>query len=332
MDRITKPCFPWVGGKEKLAPYITQLFPQDLTQYTDPFGGSGSVLLALRPSHKRIDIYNDLDTNLTNFCLCAKERTNELVRELKYLPIHSRTAFHLYKHFLEHEEYHRMVYEQNIQKELAVLEDRSCFTAEQAEELRPVLSERFQLFDVQRAAIFFTTIRGSFSGTGNSFGVKPLHLGNFLYLIQEAGRRLEGVVIENKNAIQLIRDEDHPRNLFYCDPPYRKTENRYRVSRHGDFRYFHVRLWRMLKECQSFVVVSYNDCPFIRSLYRDFYILALARPNPLAKKQGAKFEELIMTNYDPRPFLAPQLDLFDLQRELWDPKLVHIPDRPLKLI
>ena len=102
------------------------------------------MLLALRPSHKRIDIYNDLDTNLTNFFLCAKERTNELVRELKYLPIHSRTAFHLYKHFLEHEEYHRMVYEQNIQKELEVLEDRSCFTAEQAEELRPVLSERFQ--------------------------------------------------------------------------------------------------------------------------------------------------------------------------------------------
>ena len=43
---MAKPPFPWIGSKEKIAPYILQLFPPKLTQYVEPFGGSGAVLLA----------------------------------------------------------------------------------------------------------------------------------------------------------------------------------------------------------------------------------------------------------------------------------------------
>ena len=46
---MAKPPFPWIGSKEKIAPYILQLFPPKLTQYVEPFGGSGAVLLALPP-------------------------------------------------------------------------------------------------------------------------------------------------------------------------------------------------------------------------------------------------------------------------------------------
>ena len=34
---MAKPPFPWIGGKEKIAPYILQLFPPNLTQYVEPF-------------------------------------------------------------------------------------------------------------------------------------------------------------------------------------------------------------------------------------------------------------------------------------------------------
>ena len=30
---MAKPPFPWIGSKEKIAPYILQLFPPKLTQY-----------------------------------------------------------------------------------------------------------------------------------------------------------------------------------------------------------------------------------------------------------------------------------------------------------
>ena len=33
---MAKPPFPWIGGKEKIAPYILQTFPPKLAQYVEP--------------------------------------------------------------------------------------------------------------------------------------------------------------------------------------------------------------------------------------------------------------------------------------------------------
>ena len=332
MGNTARPCFPWVGGKEKLAPYVRRVLPPDFTQFTEPFGGSGAVLLSLPPSPGRLDIYNDLDADLANLMLCVKARPNALVRELRFLPIHSRAIFLLYKDLLAHEELHWETYEANLREELAVLEDRTCFTGEQAKELRPILEDRLGLYDVERAAAFYRNIRGSFSGTLSSFGVKPPRLYNFLHLIWQASKRLEDVVIEHKDAVQLIRERDRPDGVFYCDPPYFQAEQQYRVSRHGDCRHFHIRLWKALTGCVSYVVVSYNDCPFIRKLYQDFFILAFRRSNPLAQKQGAEYRELLITNYDPRPYLSRQLNLFETQTGDCGMELVHIPQSPLKIV
>ena len=97
---MAKPPFPWIGSKEKIAPYILQLFPPKLTQYVEPFGGSGAVLLALPPDPNRLDIYNDLDAELVNLFSCIKECSNVLLRELKFLPIHGRKLFEYYAHAL----------------------------------------------------------------------------------------------------------------------------------------------------------------------------------------------------------------------------------------
>ena len=53
---MAKPPFPWIGSKEKLAPYILPAFPPKLRQYVEPFGGSGAVLLALPPDSNRLDM------------------------------------------------------------------------------------------------------------------------------------------------------------------------------------------------------------------------------------------------------------------------------------
>lgn len=320
---MARPFIPWVGGKEKLAPYIRQVFPPKVKVYVEPFGGSGSILLGLPPDPSRLDIYNDLDKELSNLFLCAKEKPNTLLRELKFLPIHSRIVFELYKQFVAHED----TYRQNVLEELALLEDRTYFTEEQAEELRPIFQKRLELFDVERAAAFYKCVRGSFSSTVTSFGVKPLRLTRFLYQIPEASRRLEKVVIENKNALQLIRERDSPHTLTYCDPPYFQAERLYRVRCQNRF---HVRLWQRASACEGYVVISYNDCPFIRQLYQDYYILAFKRNNPLAQEKGSEYGELIITNYDPRPYMAPQLTLFENNAGGRELELVHIPKKPLR--
>ena len=129
----------------------------------------------------------------------------------------------------------------------------------------------------------------------------------FFKLIADASERLQGVVIENKDAVQLVQDMDDPGTVFYCDPPYYQAEQHYDVE---FTKQDHIRLHDALKHCTGSVVVSYNDCDYIRELYRDFYILAFSRPNSMSHKVGSQYLEIMMTNYDPRNFI-PQMNLFE---------------------
>ena len=323
MSTIARPFIPWVGGKEKLAPYVRRVFPPSFNPYIEPFGGSGAILLGLPPSPSRLDIYNDFDGDLTNLFLCARDHTLELIRELDFLPLHSRAEFEDLKRFLRREP----VPEPEILRELEIAQE--CFSPQEAAELEEILQGRARMRDVRRAAAYYKTCRGSFSGTRNSFGVRSNNLRRFFYLLQEASRRLEDVVIENKDGAQLIRERDSPTTLFYCDPPYYEAERSYRMvfSRRA-----HVRLYHALRKCKGFVVASYNDCPYIRNLYKDFFILSFRRPNSLSQKKDSEYGELLITNYDPRPFLAGQITLFDLPGGDGEMKLVRIPRKPLKQI
>ena len=326
---MVKPPITWVGNKERYASCIISIFPPELDQYGEPFSGSAAVLLALPPDPNRLDIYNDLDADLVNFFSCVKERTNVLMRELEFLPIQSRATFEYYRDFLMHKD----VYYRNIAEEIKCLGDRSCFTEEQERELRPIFDERLRLFNVKRAAAYYLAIRGSFSGTIKSYGVKGVDVERFLGRFPAVSRRLKNVPLENKNALRFIRERDRVGGLLYCDPPYVNTERMYRTSSgiRNTMR-FHVRLWQVVSGCEGYVVLSYNDCPFIRKLYQDFYILSFRRNNPMAQKKGSSFGELIITNYDPEPYMARQTTLFDEQANDLELKIVHRPIRPIKRI
>ena len=316
MAGIARPFIPWIGSKEKLIPYIWQVFPSNPKLYLEPFGGGGALLLGIQPKISRMDIYNDFNCDLVNLFLCARECTVQLVQELKFLPLHSRAEFDLLKEFMKHKE----LLQQRIADERnAVME---CFSGEEREELLQILRGRSRLFDVQRAAAYYKVCRGSFSGTTTSFGVRPNNLTNFLYLFDDASKRLQDVIIENKDCLDIIRERDGSDSLIYCDPPYFDAESLYAV----DFpKEKHEELHWILSQCKGYIVVSYNDCPFIRSLYGDFFILAFRRNNPLSQKAGATYGELIITNYDPRPYIQPQVSMFPAEIENGDLVLVHEP-------
>ena len=177
MAGIARPFIPWIGSKEKLIPYIWQVFPPRPKLYLEPFGGGGALLLGMQPKISRMDIYNDFNCDLVNLFLCARECTIQLVQELKFLPLHSRAEFDLLKEFMKHKE---LLQQRIVDERNAVME---CFTGEEREELLQILRERSRLFDVQRAAAYYKVCRGSFSGTTSSFGVRPNNLTNFLYLL-----------------------------------------------------------------------------------------------------------------------------------------------------
>ena len=92
----------------------------------------------------------------------------------------------------------------------------------------------------------------------------------------------------------------------------------------------HQRLHDVLLTCKGRVMVSYNCCPYILELYKEFYIFYTTRHNSMSQTADSEYEEFIITNYDPRKESgdANQLDIFTLWGTEEDDlryELVHEP-------
>ncbi len=132
--------------------------------------------------------------------------------------------------------------------------------------------------DIQRAAMFYVQVKISYGSDTRTFGCNKKNI-SFDYL-EKVEKRLERVVIENKDFENLIKVYDRPKALFYCDPPYYKTENYY------DAQFLpedHERLKSALEQIKGRFILSYNDDEFIRNLYSDYEIIPVKRQNNLSK-------------------------------------------------
>ena len=324
---IARPFFPWPGNKVKLVPFIAPMIPPHVETFLEVFGGSAALSLALKPKKGRLDIYNDVDNDLFNVFCCIKENQHALARELRFLPVHGREPFQFYRNIAAHE----ADYFKHIEEEKLVLQDRTCFTQEQAEELLKVLNDRAKLFDVVRAAAFLLRQYGSYSGTGTSVAVKTLRVEPIIKRVPEVSRRIESIFLENRDALELIGERENPNEVVYADPPYVKAERTYPA----EFpKQNHTLLRDLLLKYPGYAIISYNNCPLAWELYgKDFFIFSLVRENPLKKERGAIYKELIITNYDPRPLMDQQLDLFEHETdEKWVLVPVNIPTHTLKTL
>ena len=143
--------------------------------------------------------------------------------------------------------------------------------------------------DIQRAAMFYVTVKTSFGADTDTFGcsVKRIDTSGF----ETVAKRLERVIIEHKDFEALIKQYDRTDALFYCDPPYHTTEKHYSEKfTEAD----HYRLNTVLTALKGHFILSYNDDDFIRELYKDFNIEAVSRQNNMSS--GA-FKEVIIKNF-----------------------------------
>ena len=226
-----------------------------------------------------------------------------LLRELGFLPLNSRDDFNVLYKFFSRQEFT----DDYLSEELELTQ--VYFEPPQAETIQKLMLECSPRGCVRRAADYFKLVRYSFSGGAKAFAGRPCDIRRFFHLIWECSRRLKDVVIENKDFEELIGQYDRENTFFYCDPPYFEAEC-YEV----EFpREDHVRLHDALARCKGLVMVSYNYCPFICELYQDFFIFYTKRPNSMSQTAGSEYEEVVMTNYDPRVLGSDrgwQIDLF----------------------
>lgn len=166
----------WVGGKKALRDAVLARFPPYYERYIEVFGGAGWVLFH-KPSDNDFEIFNDFNSNLINLYRCVRDKPNKLKYKLQYVP-NSREDFNW----------------------IVSLHKRGLFP---------------KFCDIDRAAKFYQLIRYSYAASLDSFACQPHSMWSDFPQIDMAARRLQKVVIENRDFEKLIRQYDRPVSFFY---------------------------------------------------------------------------------------------------------------------
>lgn len=297
----------WVGGKKALRELIYQRFPKDYGRYIEVFGGGGWVLFGKTP--EKNEVYNDYNNNLSNMFAVVRDQPLAFIQELGYLPENGRNIFNLYREIISKQRIEDKYVEEEMKKV------KVYFTEIQAEEIRTIMMKnRIENQDVQLAVAFFKLIRYSYGSGCRTFGCRAYDVRKAFSTVWDVSERLAHVTIENRDFEELIIQYDRPDAFFYCDPPYYETEGHYEVVFSKED---HIRLCRALRNIQGKFLLSYNDCEFIRELYKDFYIESCSRANNMALRydSSSQFPELLISNYNPMEGagMLKQLNLFEME-------------------
>jgi DNA adenine methylase len=226
---ITRPALRYHGGKFRLAPWILQFFPPHGC-YVEPFGGAAGVLLQKLRSYA--EVYNDLDGEVVNFfrvlrdpALCA-----DLVRACQLTP-YARDEFVL---------------------------------AYEATDNPLELARRTAV----RSGMGFGSASVTSSSTGFRTDTRRKH-GTAQHVwvdypagLRAIGERFAGVLVENRPAVDVMRQHDGSDTLHFVDPPYVKSTRKLggngygRCYRHEMSDEQHVELLEVLTALDGMVVLS----------------------------------------------------------------------------
>ena len=231
----------WHGGKSYLAKKIIGLMPRHL-HYVEPFAGGLSVLLNKAPSDARhqwgaktfergiSEVVNDLDGRLMNF----------------WRVLQDGSAFQEFTRIVQAAPFSESAWEES--------EDRQ----------RPVSK-----LDTGAAVAFFIRCRQSRAGGFNDFATlsrnrtrRQMNEQASAWLSCVKGlpaihERLKRVVILCRDALDIVRQQDCEKTLFYLDPPY-LPETR---ASNGNYAYEmtendHRVMLNTIKQCCGAVLLS----------------------------------------------------------------------------
>jgi DNA adenine methylase len=266
-----RPLVRYHGGKWKLAPWILRHLPAHRV-YVEPFGGGGSVLLQKARSYA--EVYNDLDGEIVNLFWVARDHGEALARAAELTPF-ARAEF-------------AEAYEPD---------------GDPMEQARRTLIRAFMGFGSAGASGQMTGFRAN----SNRSGTTPAHdWMNFPDHLRAVVQRLRGVVIENRDALDVMRHQDGPDTVHYVDPPYvhetRRMRERSQAYRHEMNDQQHRKLAEALASLKGAVVVSGYRCELYDELFDGWQ-----RIDAAAHADGARdrVESLWLSR------ACPQAGLFD---------------------
>ncbi len=244
MSTPTRPVIRYHGGKWHHAKWISQWMPAH-RRYVEPFMGACSVLMRKARSHA--EVVNDLDGQIVSLFCVLRDRGTELREALRLTPF-ARAEFE------------------------AAWEIAEC----PVENARRTIVRAFMGFGSAAATESRPNgrIMTGFRGISDRSGTTPAHdWANYPDCMEAMIQRLQGVVIENRPATEVIERYDSKEALFYVDPPYVMES---RADADADYRHEmsdedHCALAEVLRRCDGRVILSGYPSELYDRLFADWY-------------------------------------------------------------
>lgn len=258
------PPAPYLGGKRNLADrVVARINSLEHTCYAEPFMGMGGIFFK-RTKAPKLEVVNDKNSEVSNFFKILQRHPEELLRILQY-HVTSRQLFYTYRD-----------------------QDTSIMT------------------DIERAARFYYLQRLSFGGksSGQSFGVQSsrerFNIKTQKAHLESLHDRMAGVTVECLNYDEILLRYDSKGTLFYLDPPYYNCEKDYGKDLFGKEDFECIR--DILKAIKGVFIMSLNDTPEVREIYKDFFIEAVETTYSIAANDSKKVGEVIISNTEAQQF------------------------------
>ena len=186
---------------------------------------------------------------------------------------------------------------QNHYKELQKEFDNQIASRKQFDDLKN--QDTGLLTDIQKASRFLYLQKLCFGGVSHnrSFGTATtgrcrLNGDKLKDNIKALHERLKTAFIENLDWSVLIEKYDRPHTLFYCDPPYWKTAGYGVPFKWSEYE----KLASYMNSIKGMMIISINDHPDIRELFKDFKIIELQTMYTCGKQKSKAQELLILNN------------------------------------
>jgi DNA adenine methylase len=254
------PIAPYLGGKRLLAKRIEERIKEIPHEtYAEPFVGMGGVFFRrrLRP---KCEIINDINKDIATLFRVLQRFYPYFIDVMKFR-ITSRNEFE-----------------------------------------RLLAQDGETLLDFERAARFLYLQKTAFGGkvTGQNFGVSlgrgsRFDVTKLVPYLDDLHSRLAGVVVECLGYDRFIEKYDRKSTLFYLDPPYYNHEEDYGkdVFSKADFE----RLAMLLAGIKGKFIMSLNDTPEVREIFKGFYIDSVETKYTVGVGKAKNVGEVLIYNY-----------------------------------
>ncbi len=250
----------YIGGKSLLTKKIIPLIPKH-TCYCEVFAGAAWLLF--RKEESKVEIINDINTNLVTLYRVVKHHLDEFIRYLRWI--------------------------------LVARDEFERFKAENPATLTDI--QRAVRFYFLLKAGFGSRVDNP------SFSISTLRNSNLNLLRTEeelslAHLRLARVYIENMDYEKIISRFDKEHTFFYIDPPYLGCEDYYGKNIFGREDFECIR--NILTGIAGRFIMSINDTPEIRDLFKSFRIEDVRTRYNMSMSSSKKREgvtELLIMNF-----------------------------------